>query len=108
MSPLDANFDPRRRTVATYEKYTVQLDPLVHLPYGLYRVYKGGQYIGAQISWPSLSDCQYLEKWRGVYATQDQNAVHKPYGYTTMARTRRRGRPSKAQSEQELQEALAA
>jgi hypothetical protein len=108
MSPLDPDFDPRRRTVVTYGRYTVQLDPLVHLPYGLYRVYCAGKYVGAQLSFPSESDCQWLHRWKGVYATADQNAAHKPYGYTTMARIRRRGRPTKAQSDQELQEALAA
>jgi hypothetical protein len=106
MSPLDPDFDPKRRTVATYGAYTVQLDPLVHLPYGLHRVYFHGKYVGAQLSFPSLSDCEWLHKWRGVYATQEQSApIHR--GYTAMQLSRR-GRQRKEDSERELQEALAA
>lgn len=53
-------FDPRRKLVATYGRFTVHHDPIVHLPWGLYRVYAGQRYIGAQISFPSKSDCEWL------------------------------------------------
>lgn len=60
MSPLEDDFDPKRRMVATYGRFAVWLDPLVHLPWGLYRIYVGGRYIGGQISFPSKSDCECI------------------------------------------------
>ena len=60
MSYIDADFDPKRRLVATLGRFTVYYDPLVHLPWGLYRVYAGQKYIGAQISFPCKSDCEFL------------------------------------------------
>lgn len=44
------------------------LDPLVHLPWGLYRVYSNQKYVGAQISFPSKSDCECLHLNSAVYA----------------------------------------
>lgn len=67
MNPSQADFNPRRRVVAQYGSYAVQFDPLVHLPWGLHRVYCGERYVGAFLSFPSESDCAWLERFvRGV------------------------------------------
>lgn len=58
--PFQDDFNPRRRIVATYGRFSVYLDPMVHLPWGLYRVTLGTKYIGAQISFPSESDCEAM------------------------------------------------
>src|SRR3954468_19226990 len=56
LNPSDPNdFDSKRRQVARYGRFTVIHDPLVHRPWGLYRVYAGEKYIGAQISYPCES-----------------------------------------------------
>lgn len=100
--------DSKRRFVAKLGKYDVWYDPLQHRPYGLFRIYKGQRYIAAQISHPCESDCQWHDRERGVYATESFRD-DRPYGYATLLRgiARRRGRPRKADSERELQEALA-
>lgn len=77
MSPRDPDYDPRRRVVAQLGRYTVWLDPLVHLPWGLFRVYKSNRYVGAQISMPSLSDCEWLERTHGIFAIPQQSAAYK-------------------------------
>jgi hypothetical protein len=102
--------DCKRRVVATYGIYTVWYDPIVHVPWGLFRVYRGQKYCGAQISWPCASDCEWHDKWGGRYADSSFRD-DKPYGWTAQARgvgRRRPGRPRKAVAEQELQEAIAA
>ena len=66
---IGADFDPKRRLVATYGRFAVHYDPLVHLPWGLYRVYAGERYIGAQISFPCKSDCDFLAHGSLVLAT---------------------------------------
>lgn len=60
--PQDPAFNPMRRRVAELGPYSVYHDPLVHLPWGLYRVYRGDRYIGSQLSHPSQSDCRMLER----------------------------------------------
>jgi hypothetical protein len=61
LNPSDPNdFDSKRRQVANYGRFTVIHDPLVHRPYGLYRIYEGAAYIGALISFPGLSDCKWM------------------------------------------------
>lgn len=60
--PQDPAFNPMRRRVAEVGPYSVYHDPLVHLPWGLYRVYRQQTYIGAQLSHPSQSDCRMLER----------------------------------------------
>lgn len=57
---MNPDFDPKRRLVATFGRFTVHYDPLVHLPWGLYRIYAGEKYVGAQISFPCKSDCEFL------------------------------------------------
>ena len=42
--------------------YTVVHDPLVHRPYGSFRVYIGGQPIGSQLSYPGVDDCLRMER----------------------------------------------
>lgn len=50
----------RRRTVAEFSGgWSVIHDPLIHQPYGLFRIYRRGKYIGAQISFPCKSDCEW-------------------------------------------------
>lgn len=100
--------DSKRRLVIEYGQYAVYHDPLPHRPYGLFRVYHGEQYVGAQISYPSASDCQWLHKWGGQYATNSFRD-DKPYGYRSIVRgAAKRGRPRKADAERELAEALEA
>ena len=57
-----------RTLVVQHGAYSVWHDKLVHLPWGLYRIYKGDEYVGGQISYPSQSDCEWLDRRRGVYA----------------------------------------
>lgn len=62
--------DSKRVLITEYGRFSVYFDPLAHLPWGLYRVHLGRKYIGAQLSYPSKSDCEWLESQRGatVYA----------------------------------------
>lgn len=100
--------DPRRKQISQYADYVVWYDPLPHRPYGLFRVYKGQEYIGAQLSVPCESDCRWLDLQRGIYATQSFRD-DLPWGWVAKARgVARRGRPRKADAERELQEAMAA
>ncbi|HZM36006.1 MAG TPA: hypothetical protein VFC18_16110 [Burkholderiales bacterium] len=62
--------DPRRRLVLEVEQYQIWHDPLVHRPLGLFRVWCRGVYIGAQLSMPCLTDCQWLERTGGKFAYQ--------------------------------------
>jgi hypothetical protein len=77
--------DSKRRIVAEYGDYVVYYDPLAHVPWGLFRVYHGERYIGAQVSWPSKSDCQWLEHWGHRYASSSFRD-DKPYGYGAIKR----------------------
>jgi hypothetical protein len=87
-----ADFDSKRRLVATLGRFCVYYDPLVHLPWGLYRVYAGEKYIGAQISYPCESDCQWLAKQdigRTLYAATSRTLGSRTYfsrGATSPAR----------------------
>lgn len=83
-----------REYVAVYGPYRVQHDPLTHMPYGLYRVYKGEKYIGAQLSYPSAEDCRWIELHRYTYAKPEETAKFVPYREKQAAR---RGRPTNAE-----------
>lgn len=49
-----------RRVVAEFSGgWRVIHDPLIHQPYGLFRIFRRGKYIGAQISFPCKSDCEW-------------------------------------------------
>jgi hypothetical protein len=78
--------DAKRRVVVEHGPYQVWYDPLAHTPWGLYRVYRGERYCGAQISWPCRSDCEWLDKWRGVYAMP---SPPRERGWTAITRKRR-------------------
>lgn len=70
--------------VLVYGKYTVYHDPLVHRPYGLFRIFASGKYIGAQISYPIESDCRWLAQQRGgrlVYATDSYESDNRRLQY---------------------------
>jgi hypothetical protein len=54
--------DKCRRLVVSYGPYVVWHDSLVHRPLGLFRVYRGEHYVGGQISYPSESDCKWLDR----------------------------------------------
>ena len=77
-NPLSPEYDARRVFVIEYGRFSVYHDPLVHQPYGLYRVYIGGKLIGAQISYPSKPDCEWLFQQRhGVlYALPSPDPVN--------------------------------
>jgi hypothetical protein len=79
-----AEFDSKRRLVATFGRFSVYYDPLVHLPWGLFRVYAGDKYIGAQISYPIESDCRWLAQQRNgriVYATHSYESDNRRLQY---------------------------
>lgn len=99
--------NPKRRIAITYERYTVWHDPLAHRPWGLYRIYRGAKYCGAQLSYPSKDDCEWHDKWVGTFAIAAPLRGLNEYGYSS-ERYRRKGRRRKAEADAELQEALAA
>lgn len=71
----------------------------------LFLIYKGDALIGKQFSRPCLSDCEWLDRERGVYATSS-NETRKGHAYSLQPK--RRGRPRKADAERELEEAMTA
>ena len=83
-----------REYVAVYGPYRVQHDPLTHMPYGLYRIYKGAQYIGAQLSYPSSDDCRWLDVNRATYAKPEETTKFVNYKERQAVR---RGRPTNAE-----------
>lgn len=102
--------DPKRRLVAQHGKYSIWYDPLPHRPYGLFRIYDAQRYVGAQISIPCKSDCEWLDHHIGIYA-KSSSYDQSPYGdSSSRARglARSRGRLSKEESIRQLQDALAA
>jgi hypothetical protein len=60
-----------------------------------YLIFRAGRLVGRQLSYPSLSDCQWLER-AGIYATESRWPI---------TSTGRRGRPQRKAA---LMEALAA
>jgi hypothetical protein len=54
--------NPKRQLIAEMGPYSVWHDPLAHRPYGLFRIWRGDRYVGAQISHPCRSDCEWLER----------------------------------------------
>lgn len=66
-----------------------------------HHIYLKGEFIGKQLSVPSLEDCEYL-----VCTTKPPTSTMKPYSYGH--RTARPGRPRKADAERDLQEAIEA
>jgi hypothetical protein len=78
----------------------------------VYLVFRGATLIGRQFSRPSESDCQYLEHWTGQYACDstwlETSCVERRQraGQHTAESTRRRGRPRKAVTERDFEEAL--
>jgi hypothetical protein len=54
--------NPKRQLIAEMGPYSVWHDPLAHRPYGLFRIWHGDRYVGAQISYPCRSDCEFLER----------------------------------------------
>ena len=74
--------------------------------FACYIICRGTKLIGKQFSYPSLTDCQWFEKQKGVYADRSENATQ-AYGWTAST-ARRRGRQRKEDSERELKEAIEA
>lgn len=71
----------------------------------VYLVYKGGALIGRQFSKPCLSDCEWLDRERVVYALAEQSrSDFRKHALVV----RRRGRPRKEDAERQLAEAMAA
>lgn len=58
MNPYD--FDSKRKLVANYGRFHVYYDPLIHRPWGLFRIYEGERYLGALISFPGRDDCKTM------------------------------------------------
>lgn len=83
-------------------KYTVHQRQRFDNPaWPLYIIRHGERIVGRQFSYPSESDCEWLDRERAIYAAQ--SAAPQPYGHT-----HRRGRPRKADAEREMREAIAA
>lgn len=74
----------------------------------VYLVYKGERLIGRQFSRPSLSDCEWLDRERVVYALAEQSKRDFRKHSRHIGQFSRRGRPRKADAERELAEAMAA
>lgn len=72
----------------------------------VYLVFRGERLIGKHFSRPSESDCRWLERNNGVYATGSRWPEISD-GRIIFGTGRKRGRPRKDQSLRELQEALA-
>jgi hypothetical protein len=94
------------QTESTFElgAYTVRIGLRRDNPaFPKYLIFYRGQLVGEQFSRPGLSDCQWLHREHGVYATSSKWTIPshgRTYG--------RRGRPRKSDSEAQLTEALAA
>lgn len=74
-----------------------------------HRIYIGKLYIGAQLSVPSESDCQWHEHQANNENCQPGEITSKPYGFTAVHHYRGQpGRKKKADHERELTEAIAA
>lgn len=71
-----------------------------------YLVYKGESLIGKQFSKPSLTDCEWLDRERVVYALAEQSKRDFKKHSATLIQ-KRRGRPRKSDAERELAEAIA-
>ncbi len=69
-----------------------------------HRIYLGQLFLGAQLSVPCESDCEWHEKDAAGKACAPGEITGKPYGFTIVHK--RRGRPRKADSERELAEAM--
>ncbi len=81
----------------------------------VYAVFRGPKFIGKQFSRPCETDCQWLERSQGEYATES----HWPESSNSLSCsaairrlrggrvTARRGRPKKSVAAQELEEAIA-
>lgn len=54
--------EPRRLVAEFSGGWRVIHDTLRHQPYGLFLIYKRDKYIGAQISFPCKSDCEWHER----------------------------------------------
>jgi hypothetical protein len=86
-------------------RFRVLAMPLPLNPYWTtHRVFLDGKLVGKQLSVPTVDDCEWLLRHPDRYAEPSKHL--NTYGYTALLR--KRGRPTKAQSERELQEALAA
>lgn len=72
----------------------------------VYLVYKGDALVGRQFSKPCLSDCEWLDRERVVYALAEQSK--NDFRKYSASLVKRRGRPRKVDAERELAEAMAA
>ena len=59
-----------------------------------YQIFSGSDLVGMQFSMPCLSDCEWHDRQRGVYARQDES---KPNSSWQLRITYRRGRPTNAE-----------
>lgn len=86
MTPSLIPENPKRRIHEQIGIYTVWYDPLAHMPWGLYRIYRGEKYVGAQLSVPCLSDCQWFEAQERSQIRYAKPKEKTPYGYTSMTK----------------------
>lgn len=72
--------------------YTIRQQPLFDNPHqAIFLVFLREKLIGRQISYPCLSDCQWHEAQRGIYAQRSRSFV----SYRDQQTIRRGGRPTK-------------
>lgn len=90
----------------TLGRFTVQVRPRHDNPaFAVYIVFRGERLIGKNFSRPGLSDCQWLERTKGVYATRSC-WPETSAGHIQWNTGRRRGRPRKAEAARELAQAI--
>lgn len=91
----------------TLGAYRVQQRPRPDNPgFAVYLVFRGTKLVGRQFSRPCESDCQWLERENGVYATESTFVrIEHTRGVYVFPKPKR-GRPKKADAERELQEAI--
>lgn len=57
--------------------YRVLALPLKSNPYWqTFRIFRGDKFLGAQLSMPTITDAQWLERTGGVYATEEESHKH--------------------------------
>lgn len=90
----------------TLGAYTVRIGLRIDNPaFPSYLVYRGQSFIGKQFSMPSASDCEWLERNSGTYATDSRALEHSRGRPIWNAEQKRRGRPSNAERARRLAEA---
>jgi hypothetical protein len=85
--------DGARRGWYSLDKYRILAMPLpTNEFFTTHRIFHRGELIGRQLSVPSISDCEWFNARRGIYARAEES-TGKIFGYSERAAVRR-GRPT--------------